>query len=174
LKELNETMINVGRITTAQGIHGEVRVLPLTDFPERFNQLKEVFINLNDDLILHKVESVRPHNQYVLLKLAEISNRDQALSYRNALIQIPESQLMPLPEGHFYLFQIIGLAVYTENGDYLGKIKDVVRTGSNDVYQVVDDQGKQVLIPALREVVDQINLEEQRIVIRPMPGLLEL
>jgi len=140
--ETNSKMITIGQIGTAQGIQGEVRVIPLTDFPERFNQLTE--------------------------------DRDQALLYRNALIQIPESQLMPLPKGHYYLFQIVGLAVYLETGQYLGRVRDVLRTGSNDVYQVVDDNQHEFLVPALREVVAQINLEEQKMVIRPMPGLLEL
>jgi 16S rRNA processing protein RimM len=167
-------MINIGRITTAQGILGEVRVFPLTDFPDRFSQLKQVYINQDGNLVLHQVEAARSHNQYILLKLQEICSRDQAETLRNAMIQIPESELMPLPEGHYYLFQIVGLSVYAVNGDYLGKVKDVFRTGSNDVYQVVNDNRKDLLVPALREVVERIDLTEQRIIIRPLPGLLEI
>ena len=172
--ELNLKMITIGQITTAQGIQGEMRVIPLTDFPERLNQLNEVFIQLENELVRHRLASVRPHNQFILLKLQDIEDRDQALLYRNALIQIPESQLMPLPKGHYYLFQIVGLMVYLETGQYLGRVRDVLRTGSNDVYQVVDDNHRELLVPALREVVAEINLEEQKMVIRPMPGLLEL
>lgn len=172
--ELNSKMITIGQITTAQGIQGEMRVIPLTDFPERFNQLTEVFIHMDNELVRHQVVSVRPHNQFILLKLQDIDDRDQALLYRNTLIQIPKSQLMPLPKGHYYLFQIVGLMVYLESGQYLGRVQDILRTGSNDVYQVVDDNHREFLVPALREVVAEINLEEQKMVIRPMPGLLEL
>lgn len=172
--EFDSKMIAIGQITTAQGIQGEMRVIPLTDFPERFNRLTEVFIRLDNELVRRQVESVRSHNQFILLKLREIDDRNQALQFRGALIQIPRSWLMPLPEGHYYLFQIVGLLVYTETGEYLGRVREVLRTGSNDVYQVLDEHNhREFLVPALREVVAEINLEEQKIVIRPMPGLLD-
>ena len=169
-----ELLISIGQITTTQGISGEVRVLPLTDFPERFNKLEQVILNQNGELTSWAVESARQHKQFILLKLAGMDDLNQARRFRNALIQVPESELMPLPDGQFYVFQIIGLAVYDEDGAYLGQIKEVLRTGSNDVYQIINEDNKELLVPALREVVKDIDLENQRVIICPLPGLLDL
>ncbi|MGI6648173.1 MAG: ribosome maturation factor RimM [Bacillota bacterium] len=169
-----EKLISIGQVTTTHGVYGELRVLPLTDFPERFSRLQQVVASLNGEQISLEVESARTFKQFVLLKFVGINDCEQAIKLKNALLQVPSSELMPLPEGHYYIFQIVGLSVYTVDGRYLGRIKEVFRTGSNDVYQVVGEQSKEVLVPALREVVEQIDLEQQRVIIRPLPGMLEI
>lgn len=167
-------LISIGKITSTHGIRGEVRVYPLTDYPERFNQLKELIINHNGELSRYKIESIRPYKRMLLLKFIEINSLDQAEKLRDALIQIPEDEVLSLPEGVYYIYQIVGLFVYTVDNVYLGQIKNVLSTGSNDIYQVIHENGKEYLIPALRKVVEKIDLQDKKITIRPMPGLLEL
>ncbi|NPV92109.1 MAG: 16S rRNA processing protein RimM [Firmicutes bacterium] len=166
-------MITIGQVTTSHGSRGELRVIPLTDFPDRFSRLKEVVVEHNGQRSVRRLESARPHKQFVILKLEGVEDPETAQRMRHALVQIPEEDLMPLPDGHYYIFQLIGLEVFTEAGEYLGKIDNVFQTGSNDVYRVLSDTGKEFLIPALKQVVTVIDLEQRRMVIRPLEGLLD-
>lgn len=168
-----EQLITIGKITTTHGHLGEVRVLPLTDFPERFRQLDEVTISLNGQLRQMHVIGVRPHRQFVILKLAEVKDMNAAIELRNALVQIPQSDLVALPEGHYYIFQLLGLKVFATGGDYVGELADVIRTGSNDVYSIRLPNGRELLIPALKSVVREIDLAQQRMVIEPPDDLWE-
>lgn len=174
MSELEEPLwITIGQITTAQGVHGEVRVLPLTDFPHRFSQLEEVTVVLKGKVRKHRVLSVRQQRRFVVLKLEGINDPEQARQLRNALLKIPQDQLMPLPPGHYYIFQLIGLPVFTVEGDYLGRVEDIFRTGSNDVYQVRKDDGREVLLPAIKQVVKKIDLNSRQIIVCPLAGLLD-
>ena len=147
---MSDNLIIIGKITGPQGVRGEVRVMPLTDFPERFKDLK---IALLDDGKRLPVESVRYHQQVILLKFAGLDDRNSIEHLRGKLIQIERKDLVPLPEGHYHVFDIIGLSVYNEEEECLGKISDVLQTGSNDVY-IVEQQNKQpLLIPGLKSVV---------------------
>lgn len=171
---MNEELIAIGQITTTQGHLGEVRVYPLTDFPERFELLKEVFWQKDGQIRLLTVNKVRYHKGFVILGFKEIENMNQAEELRGGILQIPPEQLMPLPEGHYYLFQIIGLKVFTVDGEPLGFVKEILQTGSNDVYLVEDpDTGKETLIPAIKEVVKEINCQEGKIVVQLLPGLVD-
>ena len=132
-------MIVIGKIGAPQGVRGEVRLIPLTDFPERFKTLKTA---LFDDGTRLEIESVRYHQQFVLLKFKGLDDRNAIEPLKNKLLQIERKDLIPLPEGHYHIFDIIGLSVYNEQDEYLGKISDVLQTGSNDVY-VVEQKEKQ-------------------------------
>lgn len=168
----NLRMITIGQITTAHGSRGEVKVLPLTDFPDRFSLLDQVVVELNGRIEVRRLESARPHKQFVILKLQGIEDPETAQRLRNAQLKISEQQLMPLPDGHYYIFQLLNMEVFTEEGEYLGKIDNIFRTGSNDVYQVLNE-GKELLIPALKQVVLEIDPVNRRMVIRPLAGMLE-
>lgn len=167
-------LITIGQIVATHGYKGEVKVQPLTDFPKRFELLKSVFCQVKDDLFCFTIESVRYHKNFVLLKFVEIDDMNKAESLKNGLLRIKQEELMPLPEGHYYIFQIIGLEVYTVEGEYLGTVSDVQKTGGNDVYYVRHPKtGKEVLIPAVKEFIVDINLEEQKILVKTLPGLLD-
>ncbi|MDH7479866.1 MAG: ribosome maturation factor RimM [Syntrophomonadaceae bacterium] len=166
-------VITIGQVTTTHGNRGEVRVLPLTDFPGRFSRLREIILEHDGRKEKVCLESARPHRQFVILKLQGIDDPEAAQRLRGARLQISEAELMPLPEGHYYIFQLLGLSVYTEEGKYLGIIDDIFRTGSNDVYRVIHEERKELLVPALKQVVTDIDLVNRRMVIRPLPGLLE-
>ena len=156
-----QNRITIGRVGAAQGIHGEMRIIPLTDFPERFKDMREVMVG---DELLH-IESCRYHKQFVLLKFQEYPVREQAMALTGRLLTVTRAA------GEFYTFDIIGLAVFDMEGNVLGTITEVLRTGANDVYQVRAEDGRELLIPALKSVVKEINLEQRRMFV-DMPGEL--
>ncbi|KUK32042.1 MAG: Ribosome maturation factor RimM [Thermoanaerobacterales bacterium 50_218] len=170
-----EQLITIGEVVTSHGCRGEMKVHPFTDFPRRFLQMKEVFLRLpGGALVKKKVQRARLHRDRVILKLEGIDAPEEVRKIRGALLQVTSEELWPLPEGHYYIFQIVGLSVYTETGDYLGKVSDVLTTGSNDVYVVKRPEGKKdCLVPAIKDVVKKIDLENQVMVIHPLPGLID-
>jgi len=158
-----DQMITIGKIVAPQGIQGEVRVMPMTDFPERFKNLKTALL---DDGTRLPVQSVRYHQQFVLLKFAGLTNRNAVENLRDKLIQIERKDLVPLPEGHYHVFDIIGLSVYNDQEEYLGKVSDVLQTGSNDVYIVEQKDKQPLLIPALKTVVLHIDIAAEKMVVK--------
>lgn len=152
---MQSELITVGEIISPQGITGEVRVLPLTDFPQRFRLLKTVFLACSGEKEPHLIQivGVRKHKRYVLLRFEGIDCRRGAEELRGCLVQIEPSQLVTLPPGHYYHFQIIGLTVKTNQGEKLGRVVEILSPGCNDVYLVRNEAGAEILIPALKEVV---------------------
>lgn len=146
--------VTIGRVGAAQGIHGEMRIIPLTDFPERFAEMKEVMVG---DELLH-IESCRYHKQFVLLKFREYPVREDAMQLTGRLLTVAREEAAPLAEGEFYTFDIIGLSVFDMEGTLRGKVVEVLRTGANDVYQVRAEDGRELLVPALKSVVKDIDL----------------
>lgn len=151
---MKQEKIIIGQIGAPHGVKGEVRVVPQTDFPERFERLTSVY--LGDDKKL-EIKSVRYHKQFVILKFAGIDDRDQVEALKNKLLKIERKDLMPLPNGHYYIFDILGLEVHDLTGNRLGKINDVLHTGSNDVYVIEREAEQPLLIPALKKVVREID-----------------
>lgn len=169
-----ELFITIGKILTTHGNKGELKVLPLTDFPERFQIGDHVLLDLDGQLTEYHISSVRYHRQWVILGFAEIEDMSMAEELRGVLIKVPVEQVHPLPEGHYYVFQLVGLPVYTQEGDFLGNLKDVFPTGSNDVYQIQHPEtGREILLPALKECVKSIDLENRRMVVKLLPGLID-
>ncbi len=160
---MSDNRITIGKIIAPQGVRGEVRVMPLTDFPERFKQLK---IALLDDGTSLPVESVRYHQQVVLLKFRGLDNRNAIEHLKNKLIKVEREDLIPLPEGHYHIFDIIGLSVYNEQEECLGKISDVLQTGSNDVYIVEQKDKPPLLIPGLKTVVLTIDIANSKMIVK--------
>jgi 16S rRNA processing protein RimM len=164
-------LITIGQVLAPWGIKGDVKVLPLTDFPQRFKTLKTVYIAspTSQAVWIAEIEAVRYHQRFVLLKLNQIDSRDEAEKLRNCLLQVDEP--FPLPAGHYYHFQIIGLRVFTELGEDLGEVKEVLTPGGNDVYVVENEKGEEVLIPALKQVVQEIDLEQGIMRVKLLEGL---
>lgn len=165
--------INIGEIVNTQGHRGEIRILPLTDFLNRFNQLDAVNVLLNGKRSIYHIENARRHKQFIVLKFTEVQDMNAAEKLKGGILQITREQLVPLPEGEYYIFDIIGLSVYDVQGQFLGKIKDVLRTGANDVYVVKPADGKDILIPALKSVVSDIDVANGRMTVELPEGLLE-
>lgn len=166
---VSEREIVIGKIVAPFGLRGEVKMLTLTDFPERFSVGREVLVRQADgELRPFRISESRPYKDGMIMAFEGISSKFAAEELRGMQIVISEDEVGTLSEGSYYLFQLLGLAVITEDGRELGVIEDVLQSGANDVY--VTDAG--ILIPGIRDVVKKIDLEGKQMVIWPMPGLL--
>lgn len=166
-------MITIGKILKPVGLRGEVKVSLLTDFPDRFKTLREVMVQTKDERQQqHSIDHVRYGLPFVYITFAGLSSLDQVDPLIGGLIQIPEEELAALPEGSYYQFELQGIDVYLEEGTFLGKVDQILQTGSNDVF-VVKCGAKEYLIPALRAVVKEINIPKRQMIIHPINGLLE-
>ncbi len=155
--------IIIGKIVAPHGVRGDIRIMPLTDRPEQFLTLK--YLLLEDGRTLH-IRAARFHKGMVLVSTKEITTMNDAELLRNLSVSIKVEDLPPLEEGQFYVSDLIGIPVYDLEGQQLGTFKDVISTGSNDVYVVAVPQGKDILVPALKEHFKEINLAERRIVVQ--------
>lgn len=158
--------VAVGRVSTAWGARGVVKVIPLADKPERLARGRSVGVAGHS----RTIEDCRWQKGLVYLKLSGIDDREAALALRQHLLTVPESDLEPLDEGQYYRFQLVDLAVCNTAGDFLGRVTDVLTTGANDVY-VVQGQRGEILVPATDDIVKEIDLERGRMVIEEVPGL---
>ena len=161
-------LIVVGRVVAPWGVKGEVKVEVMTDFPDRFSPGEEVHI----DGCPMRIENSRWHKGRVTLKLDTVDSVEAAEKIRGRWLEIPSSKLRPLPQDQYYQFQLIGLEVWTTEGQHLGRIADILPTGSNDVYLVQGELGE-LLIPAIEDVVKSVELEKGRIVVELIAGLLQ-
>lgn len=164
----------IGRVTAPHSLGGEVRVELHTDFPERFAEGIPVFVgNGLRELI---IEAARPHKQMMLVKLSTITNRTLAETLRGQWLFIHEEDAVELDEDTFWVHEIIGMTVQTETQEILGVISDVLFTGANDVYiiQGTDEEGnpREVLLPAIADVIQTVDPEERRMTVHLLPGLL--
>ena len=164
----------VGRILRPHGVRGELRVEVITGYPERLEQHRFFYLAAQDSpesVQRYPVEKSRLRGKVILLKLGGYDDRNAAEALRGMLVLIPIDEAAPLEEGEYYHFQIVGLAVETETGHPLGRVVGVLETGANDVYVVHGSLGE-VLVPAIEEVVLEINPEAGRMVVHVLPGML--
>lgn len=154
--------IEIGQIVNTNGLKGVVKVNPFTDDISKFEELKYIYIQLKSELKKVKIEQVRYNKNQVLLKLEGIDSIEEAEKYRNFYLKIEKKSQEELGEDTYYIVDLIGINVYSENDEYLGTIEDVFPTGSNDVYVVKDNLGKQILVPAIAEVVKEVELKNKK------------
>lgn len=164
--------LEVGQIVNTFGIKGEVKVTPFTDDINRFDDLKKVYVKTRKEEKLYKVENARYHKNMVLLKLEGINNPEDAEKLRNAFLEIDRKDAIPLEEGTYFIADLINLDVYTDEGKLLGKVDDIYNTGANDIYVVKDELGKQILLPGIKEVIKEVDLESEKITVHLIPGLI--
>lgn len=155
--------ITVGQIVAPHGVRGDVRIYPNTDFPERFLHMKHGYI----DGVKYEITQARFHKHVILLKFAGVNDRNGAEQLLKKEIQVPREELVPLKAGQYYVFDMIGLSVYDLQDQYLGKLSDVMQTGSNDVYVVTQDDGSELLLAAIKEVVKSVDLKQKKMVVDP-------
>ncbi|MFC1903601.1 ribosome maturation factor RimM [Chloroflexota bacterium] len=161
--------ITIGRILTAWGVEGKLKVAVETDFPERFASGAEVYINRQPTTIT----IAEWHHGKLVIKLDSIDSIEDAQKIQGKVLEIPRSQVNPLPEGQYYHFQLIGLEVRTTQGETLGNITEILTTGSNDNYVVRSAKGE-ILIPAIDDVVKSVDPDKGYLFIEPVAGLLSL
>ena len=170
--------ITIGQISKVHGIRGEIVVVPLTDDPKRFSELKKVFLSKDEKIIEFEVESVRTDfkakrlKERVLIKLKGVESPEEAKRLVGSLLEIEKDDLIKLPEERYFIFDIIGLKVVTTENKKVGTVKEVISLSANDVYVVQGDQ-KEYDIPAIKEVVKKIDLEGKVMIIEPKEGLLD-
>lgn len=155
--------IVIGKIVAPHGVRGDIRIMPLTDRPEQFLNLSYLLLEDGRQLT---VKAARFHKRMVLVSTKEITTMNDAELLRDKKILIRAEDLPPLEEGRFYVADLIGLPVFDEEGKQLGTFKYSITTGSNDVYIIEVPGGKDLLIPALKIYVREINLQEKRIVVK--------
>jgi 16S rRNA processing protein RimM len=164
------TRLIIGRVLKPFGVRGELKIEILTEFPERFASLRQVF--LGDDAKSFAVEAARLHSGAALIKLAGIDTPEDAAKLREQLVYVAHADAVKLPENQVYLYQLIGLRVQTRDGKVLGAITDVLDTRANDVY-IVNDGTREILLPAIPDVVKEINLERGEMIVELIDGLVE-
>lgn len=145
-----ETLMEIGQIVNTYGIKGFVKVQPFTDNIHRFEDLRQIYLQLKKGLETFEIEEIKYHKQMVLLKLKGIDDINEAEKYRNCYLKIDRKDAVNLPEDTYFIADLLEMEVTTEEGEMLGKIADVYPTGSNDIYVVKNEQGKQILLPAIR------------------------
>jgi 16S rRNA processing protein RimM len=160
----------IGKLRRPHGIHGEMIMNILTDFPERLKNGMVVFVG--DDHKPLKVKTWREHQKGLLVGFADYSTPEDVGILRNCLVFIKTKELPPLPKGEYYHHQVIGLRVVDETGAELGVVADVIATGANDVFLVKQKEGKEFLLPVIDQMVLNIDLEMGEISARPLPGLI--
>ncbi len=169
-------LFDIGRITRPHGLRGEMKAVLTTEFPERFRAMDSVIVQPSGNVATrYKVISARSQKDFVILRLEGIDSVEAAERLRGSLLRVTREELIPLPPGHFYIFDLVGLQVFTDSGQLLGKVKEVLQPGANDVYVVErTDRGKEdILLPAIKDVVKDIDVDSGRMVVHLLPGLVE-
>lgn len=167
-----EEYFEIGQIVNTSGLKGVLKVKPFTDDIKKFSNLKTIYIKTKSGLTEFKIEQVRYVKNMVMLKLAGIDTVEEAEKYRNLYIKILRDQEEELEEGSYYVVDILGCKVNTDANQELGKIVDVFQTGSNDVYVVKDEQGKQILLPAIKQVIKNVDIKNKIITVHLLEGLV--
>ena len=157
----------IGHVTGSWGLRGDVKVQPQTDFPERFSAGSGLHVDGRRETVV----SARPYRGGYVIRLTGVTDRTAADSMRGALLTVPEDEIAPLPEDSYYHFQLIDMRVFSDEGESLGVIVEILDTSANDVYVVRDGTGAEVLIPAIRETVLDVDVDGGRMTVHLAPGL---
>lgn len=166
--------LRVGVISSTHGIRGEVKVFPTTDDMTRFSYLKDVILVAKRERLDLKIEHVKYFKQFAILKFKGIDNINDIEKYKGAELWVTRENAVPLEENEYYIADLIGLTVMTDEGKKLGTLKDVLQTGANDCYEVEMENGKEILLPVIDECVLDVDLDKGEVLVHVMPGLLDL
>lgn len=168
-----EDLLQIGVITSTHGVRGEVKVFPTTDDNKRFKKLKECFIEYKNEMIPVKAQGCKFFKNMVILKFEDIDNIDDVEKYKQCKLFVDREHAVPLQKDEYFITDLIGSVVVTEDGKELGTLEEVIPTGANDVYVVVDENKKERLLPAIKDCVLNIDLQQQKITVRLMKGMEE-
>ena len=163
--------LELGQIVNVKGLKGEVKLNSFAEDNTVFERLPKVFLKSKSEMLEKQIEKVGYNKNQVILKFKDCNSIDEAELLRNMYLLVKRTDLGELPEGVYYIADLIGLSVYTEDGELLGKVDDIYSTGANDIYVVKDEMGKQKLLPGTHEVIKQTNLEEDKIIVHLIEGL---
>lgn len=164
--------LEVGQIVNTFGIKGFVKIYPYVDDVKRFDDLKKVYVTLKKELKVLEIEEVKYQKNMVLVKFKGIDDLSEAEKLRNCYVEIAREDAIPLEEGQYFIVDLLGLEVYSDEGNLIGTLKDIFNTGSNDIYEVKDELGKQILLPGIPEVIKEVDLENGKIIVHLLDGLI--
>ncbi|NLP10255.1 16S rRNA processing protein RimM [bacterium] len=163
----------IGKVLRPHGVEGELRLMPLTENPERFRQLTAVFLNRDGGRWQFPIAGVKLSQAAVLIRLQGIATRTEAENWRGSLVEIEAKDVQPLAEGEHYYFELIGMTVESESGQKVGIVTDVLSYPAQDLY-VIESAGREILIPAVPAIVQRVDLKRRLMVIHAIEGLLDL
>lgn len=169
-----EDLLQVGIITSTHGVRGEVKVYPTTDDPRRFRRLKEVVLDTGKVKMNLEIEGVKFFKQFVILKFKGLDNINDIEKYRQKSLYVTRKNAVRLQRDEYFIADLIGLKVQDEDGKELGTVKDVIETGANDVYEVEMADGKSLLLPAIKQCILNVDVENGTMQVHVLEGLLDL
>lgn len=164
--------LEIGQIVNTFGIKGFVKVNPWVNDVTRFDDLKKVYIKIRKSLKELEIEEVKYHKNQVLLKFNGIETVEQAEMLRNAILEIERCDAISLEEGEYFIADVLESEVYTDEGEKLGIVEDIFNTGSNDIYVVKNELGKSILLPRIKDVFKEIDVENKKIIVHLIAGLI--
>ena len=169
-----EDLLQVGIITSTHGVRGEVKVYPTTDDPRRFRRLKEVVLDTGKEKRNLEIEGVKFFKQFVILKFKGLDSINDIEKYRQKSLYVTRKNAVRLQRDEYFIADLIGLNVQDEEGNTLGTVKDVIETGANDVYEVEMTDGKSLLLPAIKQCILNVDVENGTMQVHILEGLLDL
>jgi 16S rRNA processing protein RimM len=168
-----EDLLQVGAITQPHGIRGEVKVFPTTDDVRRFKKLKEVILDTGREKITLEIENVKFFKQFAILKFKGFDNINDIEKYKGKNLYVTRENAVKLRRDEYFIADLIDLEVYDEEDNYLGVLTNVIETGANDVYEVKFEDGRNVLFPAIKQCILDVDMENRKMKVHIMPGLLD-
>lgn len=167
-----EQLLQVGVISSTHGVRGEVKVFPTTDDVKRFKKLKKVILDTGKEQLPLEIEGVKFFKQFVILKFRGIDNINDIEKYKGKRLLVDREHAVKLKKYEYFIADMIGMDVFTEDGELFGALKDVMETGANDVYIIEMSDGKEVLVPAIKQCILDVDIENRKMVIHLLEGLV--
>lgn len=167
-----EERLQVGVISSTHGVRGEVKVFPTTDDPKRYKKLKKVYLDTGREFLPLEIQGVKFFKQFVIVKFKGIDNINDIEMYKGKSLLVDRKDAVPLKKDEYFIADMVGIEVYTEDGEKFGVLKDVMETGANDVYIIESINHGEVLVPAIKHCILDVNIEENRMDIHLMDGLI--
>ena len=169
---MKQEFLEIGQIVNSFGIKGMLKLIPFTDNINRFDDLKTIYIEDNkSNKSKYEIEEVKYHKNLVLLKLKGIDKIEEEEKLKQLYEKIERKDAVKLKKGSYFIVDLIGLDVYTDENKYLGKVDNIYNTGSNDIYVVKDNDGKEILLPGIKDVIKQVDLDNEKIIVHLIKGL---
>ncbi len=168
-----EELLKVGAITSTRGIKGEVKVFPMTDDAGRFRDCRELIVDTGGEKKILEVETVKFFRQFVILKFKGYDSINDIERFKGKDLYVTRENAVPLEKDEYFIADLIGLSVWDEKQEKIGVLQDVIETGANDVYSVLTQEGKEILLPAIRDCILDVDLDSGRMHVHILPGLLD-
>lgn len=169
---MDQEFLEIGQIANTFGVKGMIKIIPYTDDIKRFDELNTIYIENKKGKKEYQIEDVKYHKNMVLMKIKGINTIEEAEFLKESYVKIDRKKAIPLEKDTYFIVDLIGLEVYTDKNEFLGNIVDIYNTGSNDIYVVKNKEGKQLLLPAIEDVIKNIDIKNKKIVIHIIDGLI--